>query len=153
MKPIVTRLLRIAVFSVIIIDIVGFGFLTEKLIISSNHPEVKKMPVPQYFLPALKLHIAPTFLRSAWEELPPMTVRLSENPPDDLRININNASIKQLQVIPGIGKVLAERIINKRIEEGDYCSVDDLLDVAGIGPGKMDKIRNWVTVGIESRGG
>ena len=61
-------------------------------------------------------------------------------------ININTASGKQLQDLPGIGKVVAERIIVYRTENGPFASAEDLLKVKGIGDATLNKIRNRVVV-------
>lgn len=56
-------------------------------------------------------------------------------------VNINTATAAQLEALPGIGPVIAERIVQLRRERGRFESVDELLDVSGIGPKKMEKIR------------
>lgn len=53
------------------------------------------------------------------------------------RVEINTASLQQLDEITGIGPVLAQRIIDAR----PFSSVDDLLDVSGIGPITLQKIK------------
>lgn len=62
-----------------------------------------------------------------------------------IRININNASQPQLETIPGIGPVLAGRIIEFR-ETRKFESVDELLQIKGIGPVTLEKIRGYVRV-------
>lgn len=61
-------------------------------------------------------------------------------------ININTASKEELMALPGVGEVLAERIIALRKELGEYNSVEDLLKVKGIGEKKLEKIRPLVYV-------
>ena len=59
-------------------------------------------------------------------------------------ININTASAKDLTKIPGIGKVLASRIIEHRDQYGNFHRERDLLNVPGVGEKKLEKIKNWV---------
>ncbi|MGC8737662.1 MAG: helix-hairpin-helix domain-containing protein [Candidatus Hydrogenedens sp.] len=60
-------------------------------------------------------------------------------------IDINHASQKELETLPGIGPVLAQAIISYR-ENQPFQSVDELLQVSGIGPKRFEKIRHLVTV-------
>ena len=61
-------------------------------------------------------------------------------------INLNQASAAQLQSLPGIGKVTAEHIISYRSEKGPFHQVEDLLQVKGVGPKTLEKIRGLVTL-------
>lgn len=57
-------------------------------------------------------------------------------------VDVNTATLAQLEALPGIGPALAQRIVEHR----PYRSVDDLLEVSGIGPATLEKIRPLVTV-------
>jgi competence protein ComEA len=61
-------------------------------------------------------------------------------------INVNAASSTELEALPGIGEVIAQRIVDYRTENGSFASVDDLLDVSGIGDAILGDIRDLVTV-------
>jgi competence protein ComEA len=61
-------------------------------------------------------------------------------------ININSASATELESLSGIGEVLAATIIEYRDQNGPFASVEDLMDVSGIGPATLDEIRDQVTV-------
>lgn len=63
------------------------------------------------------------------------------------RLNINTATSAQLEELPGVGAVLAERIVAYRDAHGPFTSVDQLTDVEGIGPSLLEKLRPLVTVG------
>lgn len=61
-------------------------------------------------------------------------------------VNVNTATADELETLPGIGEVLAQRIVDHRTEHGPFASVDDLLDVSGIGEAILEDIRDLVTV-------
>jgi competence protein ComEA len=61
-------------------------------------------------------------------------------------VNINTASATELETLSGIGEVLAGTIVEYRDQNGPFVSVDDLLDVSGIGPATLEEIREQVTV-------
>ena len=62
-------------------------------------------------------------------------------------VNINTATAQQLQTLPGIGEVLAQRIIDYRESNGDFRSVGALINVSGIGEKKLEAIWDLVTTG------
>jgi competence protein ComEA len=61
------------------------------------------------------------------------------------RISLRTATLEQLDTLPGIGPVTAQAILDHRAEHGPFTSVDDLLDVRGIGPATLDDFRDQVT--------
>ncbi len=61
-------------------------------------------------------------------------------------VNVNLATLQELQGLPGIGPVTAERIIQYRQEKGPFKSVDQLVKVKGIGQATLAKIRDRVSV-------
>ena len=61
-------------------------------------------------------------------------------------ININSASATELETLSGIGEVLAATIVEYRDQNGPFASVDDLMDVSGIGPATLEEIRDQVTI-------
>jgi competence protein ComEA len=62
------------------------------------------------------------------------------------RVNLNTASAGELDALPGIGPVLAERIVAHRTAQGPFTSVDQLDDVPGIGPAIAAELAELVTV-------
>jgi len=65
-------------------------------------------------------------------------------------INLNTASSEELQQVPGIGPVTAEKILQMRKSYGAFKSVDDLSAIRGIGPKRLEKMRKYLTVGKAS---
>lgn len=65
----------------------------------------------------------------------------------DYRLDINSATKTQLMELPGIGEMLAERIIAYRTENGPYATTDELLNVEGIGEKKLSVIEERIKVG------
>lgn len=61
-------------------------------------------------------------------------------------VNVNTATADQLDTLPGIGEVLAQAIIDHRTENGPFTSVDQIVDVSGIGDATLEKLRPLVTV-------
>lgn len=61
-------------------------------------------------------------------------------------VNVNTAGVEELQSLPGIGPVLANRILAHRESHGPFRSEESLLDVKGIGPKQMEKIRPWISL-------
>jgi competence protein ComEA len=61
-------------------------------------------------------------------------------------VNINSATEQQLETLSGVGPVLAAAIVAYRSQHGPFRSVDDLLDVSGIGPATLAELRPQVTV-------
>jgi competence protein ComEA len=61
-------------------------------------------------------------------------------------VNINTADLEALIALPGIGPALARRIVAYRKERGPFTSVDQLVDIQGIGPRNIDEFRHLITV-------
>jgi competence protein ComEA len=80
--------------------------------------------------------------------LAPATSSMTSGPPVQAapKVNLNRASADELQVLPGIGPVLAQRMVDWRKAHGRYRTVDDLQEVKGIGKKRLEQLRPLVTV-------
>lgn len=64
----------------------------------------------------------------------------------DEKININTATVAELEDLPGIGNEKAEAIVAFRENNGTFRSIEDLLYVPGIGSAILEKIKDKITV-------
>ncbi|MPN41813.1 hypothetical protein SDC9_189368 [bioreactor metagenome] len=96
-------------------------------------------------LSLLALLVAGVLFRLAnrTEELFPLR-RIETASEDSYLIDINSADASLLSTLPGIGEVLAGRIVEYREQNGPFASVDQLTDVPGIGDGKIEALRMFV---------
>ena len=63
------------------------------------------------------------------------------------KVNLNTASAEQLVELPGIGPALATRIVEHRQKAGAFKSVQELMNVKGIGERSLQKLQPYLTVG------
>ena len=61
-------------------------------------------------------------------------------------MNINTATLDQLESLPGIGPALGQRIVDYRTQHGPFHSVQDLLNVSGIGDKRLADLKPLITV-------
>lgn len=64
----------------------------------------------------------------------------------DGRLRLNRATASELEALPGVGPVLAERIVSFRDENGPFETIEDLLEVPGIGEAKLASFRDLLIV-------
>ena len=83
--------------------------------------------------------------RAAERVLPIATVENAPIERGGYLININVADAEAFETLPGIGEVLAERILDYRAKNGPFPSVEALDAVEGIGEGKLEDIRPFIT--------
>ena len=96
---------------------------------------------------AVHLHVPNT--QTTWRVVPRaqarqeecMSVSMPQGP-----VNVNTALLEELDTLPGIGPVLAERIVAWRDENGPFTAVDELGEVSGIGPAVLEDVRDLVRV-------
>jgi competence protein ComEA len=73
------------------------------------------------------------------------SAQAEKNPPSK-PIDLNVANIKELQELPGVGAVTAQRIIDLRQKSGRFHRVEDLLAVRGISQKKLDAMRKYIMI-------
>ena len=61
-------------------------------------------------------------------------------------VNVNKASVEELQSVNGIGLVIAQRIAEYRQKNGAFEALEDLMDVQGIGQAKFERIKEQITL-------
>lgn len=77
---------------------------------------------------------------------PPGSASARPSPTETSVVDLNTATLDQLDALPGVGPVLAQRILDYRDEHGRFESVDDLQQVTGIGTRKFAELRELVRV-------
>jgi competence protein ComEA len=65
---------------------------------------------------------------------------------DDL-VDINTASVEELDKLPGIGATIAQRIVEYRETNGPFATIEDIINVPGIGTATFEEIKDLITVG------
>ena len=61
-------------------------------------------------------------------------------------ININTASIQELDTLPGIGEATANKIVNYREEKGKFNSIEEIKNVNGIGDKKYEELKTLISI-------
>ncbi len=79
-------------------------------------------------------------------------LKAPESLPSESQVDVNNSTARQLEALPGIGRVIAQRIIERRSSVGEFHSPDDLRSVKGLGPKRIDKLRPLIRFSPASKG-
>jgi competence protein ComEA len=72
-------------------------------------------------------------------------------PTPTAKVNVNTATAEQFTTLPGVGPKLAARIVEHRQKAGSFKSVQELLNVKGIGEKNLEKIQGYLTMGEPGR--
>lgn len=75
----------------------------------------------------------------------PLAVAGDSGVPATAKVSLSSATLEQLDALPGVGPVTAQRILDHRERSGAFGSVDDLDAVPGIGPARLEQLRELVT--------
>jgi len=94
---------------------------------------------------SLKLYDQQVVYIPSYEDNYPIITEIIDGTSQDI-ININSASLELLDTLPGIGPSTAQSIIDYRIEVGFFESVEDIMNVTGIGESTFNEIKNLITV-------
>jgi|SRR6201984_982825 competence ComEA-like helix-hairpin-helix protein len=73
-------------------------------------------------------------------------IALAQKSPPPQPINLNTATIAQLETLPGIGPNTAKSIVDFRNHSGPFQRVEDLLAIKGISKSRLEKLRPYVTI-------
>ncbi len=114
-----------------------FAAFTAGYFLGRNHsPAPVQLSVPERLLttPATQ----PTTQPEATEETQPTV---------SFPLELNTATAEELTALPGIGPVLAQRIVSYRESNGAFQAVEELLNVEGIGEKRMESIAELLTIG------
>ena len=76
----------------------------------------------------------------------PQPTKISAPAPAATKVNLNTATLEQLDALPGIGPAIAQRILDYRSEKGSFKSIEELKEVRGIGDALYNEIRELVAV-------
>ena len=107
---------------------------------NTNHDPIRLSPL-------LTEATSATAEMAGTEAVPPGANGAQTQPPHTGPVNINTADIDALMTLPGIGEVLAQCIIDYREDNGPFHSLEELINVSGIGPKRLEAILDYATVG------
>ena len=79
------------------------------------------------------------------DDMPINSNEIIENEKSNL-VNINKATIQELDTLPGIGEATANKIINYRDENGEFKSIDEIKNVNGIGDKKYEELKSLISI-------
>ncbi len=85
--------------------------------------------------------VAPTFTVSSAASPSPLAARAPHDP-----VNLNTATVEELDKLPGIGPALAQRIVDYRNQNGPFKKVEEVKNVKGIGDALFDELKDLITV-------
>ncbi|MGB8952207.1 MAG: helix-hairpin-helix domain-containing protein [Candidatus Aminicenantales bacterium] len=80
----------------------------------------------------------------------PVLFLQAQSKPGDEKVNINTASLDQLQKLPRIGPKVAQRIIDYRKQNGQFKRIEEIMKVRGIGEKTFARLRDRITVGTST---
>lgn len=112
--------------------------------------DTSSLNLAQPLLDGQKVHVpvvGEEVAQSSVQDLPVQEVSVSaQGDADGSRINVNSATVDDLQRLPGVGAATAASIVDDRERNGPFLSVEDLMRVSGIGEKKFEKMRDMVYV-------
>jgi competence protein ComEA len=75
---------------------------------------------------------------------PPSSTGPNQTTAPNNPVNLNTATLAELDALPGVGPVLAQRILDYRTQNGPFATIDQLQEVPGVGPKKFDSLKPHV---------
>ena len=110
--------------------------------VSSQPQETEESPAPQE-----TQEEAPLELEEAEQQTPQLSAPTEEEP-----LNLNTATQAELELLPGIGPVLAQAILDYRDSFGGFSAKEQLMEVSGIGEKRYAAVEALITVEVEDEG-
>lgn len=110
--------------------------------VSSQPQETRESPAPQE-----TQEEAPLELEEAEQQTPQLSAPTEEEP-----LNLNTATQAELELLPGIGPVLAQAILDYRDSFGGFSAKEQLKEVSGIGEKRYAAVEALITVEVEDEG-
>ncbi len=105
----------------------------------------------------MKISIATLLVCAAFAAMPIVSAAQNEKPAATAAaktpVNLNTATVDQLDGLPGIGRAVAERIVEYRQKNGGFKKIEELMNVKGIGEKSFLKLKALVTVQAPQRAG
>jgi comEA protein len=93
-----------------------------------------------------KLSKATTLLLIISLLVPAAAMAQKAKPTSTEKVNINTASVDQLETLPGVGPAMAKKIVEHRSKNGKFSKVEEILNIKGIGEKKFQKMKDRLTV-------
>lgn len=75
---------------------------------------------------------------------PPASLASSDSVGPDGKVNLNTATVEQLDALPGIGPAIAQRIVDYRQTDGPFATPEDIMNVKGIGQATFEKLQDLI---------
>jgi len=77
---------------------------------------------------------------------PAMALAQKAKPASGEKVNLNTATLEQLQTLPGVGPAVAKKIIEHRTKTGKFTKVEEILNIQGIGEKKFQRMKDRLVV-------
>jgi competence protein ComEA len=106
------------------------------------------IPVLAPTAPPQAVSAAPAAIQAAAQVSQPQVIPTAAVlPAEPGKVNINTAGLEELDTLPGVGPVTAQKIIDYRQANGPFLTIEAIMDVSGIGPATFARMQDLITIG------